>query len=453
MVDIGTLDTVIALVVVILLLSLIVQSIQSFIKKVLKLKSKEIEASLLDLFNAVLRDTTTTRAATTPSRETRAMPAAFAPLPNVSESAKGLLAAVKTELQELGRVNARGYFMVDSLSKSDLLNVIARIAPDKFGLTLQKAVETFAKLESAIATAKENGLPAEVSVAWAKFEGALAPLQQQFRALRTGNGVAPGLIVADVLALRDVAFDDVLELLGKVQEIAAQQKLAGLQADVAAVSAEISNARTALDAALGTFKTRLTETEQWFDTTMQGFEERYHRGMRTYAIAIAAIVVILLNANVFSVYRKIADNQVLRSNLTALAPEISELQETIAKQEADLDESSSPVTRAQLAENKEQLSDLVEMYTDVGLAPLTWHGARLWWDGLLYTNGGSGTWWSRRREDVETLFGWMLMILLLSLGAPFWHDTLESLFGVKNLLRRRNEQQNVEQARGAGNPK
>ena len=64
----------------------------------------------------------------------------------------------------------------------------------------------------------------------------------------------------------------------------------------------------------------------------------------------------------------------------------------------------------------------------------------------------TGGWWNRRGSDFRTLLGWLIMTLLLSLGAPFWHDALESLFGVKNLLRRTNEHRNIEQKRGAGNP-
>jgi hypothetical protein len=452
MLNIDTLDTIIALVVVILLLSLIVQAIQSFVKKLLRLKSNEIEASLLDLFNAVMRDKATTAAPNAPtSRSTKLLPAAFASLPKVSADATNLLAAVKKELQELGRVNARGYFMVDSLSKSDLLNVIARVAPGKFGVQLNAAVSAFAKLEQVIEAAKQKGLPAEVGVVWAQFEGALTPLKQQYASLRAGDGVAPGLIVADVLSLRDVVFGESLALLGKVSEIAAQQKLTALQADVAAVSSAISNARSALDGALGTFKTRLMETEQWFDTTMQSFEERYHRGMRTYAIVIAALVVIFLNANVFTLYQNIADNQILRADLVAAGPKIAKMQEDIAKREAELDANATPTTRKQLEEQKEELQSLVKTYTDIGFEPISWNGLRTWLDGLFA--GPIDEWGRQRLRDVHTLFGWSVMILLLSLGAPFWHDTLESLFGVKNLLRRRNQQQNVEQASGAGNPK
>ena len=50
------------------------------------------------------------------------------------------------------------------------------------------------------------------------------------------------------------------------------------------------------------------------------------------------------------------------------------------------------------------------------------------------------------------ILGWIVMTMLLRLGAPFWHDARQSLFGVKNLLQKKNEQRNVEQARGAGNP-
>lgn len=49
MVSSDALDNLIAILFVLLTLSLVVQSIQSLIKKLLKLKSRQIEESLLDL--------------------------------------------------------------------------------------------------------------------------------------------------------------------------------------------------------------------------------------------------------------------------------------------------------------------------------------------------------------------------------------------------------------------
>ena len=48
------LNNLIAMVVVLLVLSLVVQSVQSGLKKMLKIKSRQIEDSLVDLFEHVL---------------------------------------------------------------------------------------------------------------------------------------------------------------------------------------------------------------------------------------------------------------------------------------------------------------------------------------------------------------------------------------------------------------
>jgi hypothetical protein len=62
-------------------------------------------------------------------------------------------------------------------------------------------------------------------------------------------------------------------------------------------------------------------------------------------------------------------------------------------------------------------------------------------------------WWDSTQQLFHMLFGWLGMAALLSIGAPFWHDALETLFGVKNLLRKRGDIKNVETERGAGQPK
>jgi len=64
----------------------------------------------------------------------------------------------------------------------------------------------------------------------------------------------------------------------------------------------------------------------------------------------------------------------------------------------------------------------------------------------------SREWWASRRHDINGLFGWGIMALLLSVGAPFWQDALESLFGIKNLLRKKSDTKNVEEQQG-GQPR
>jgi hypothetical protein len=61
--------------------------------------------------------------------------------------------------------------------------------------------------------------------------------------------------------------------------------------------------------------------------------------------------------------------------------------------------------------------------------------------------------WNGFFHTVEILLGWILMTLLLSVGAPFWEDTLESLFGLKNIINASSETKNVEKKSGTGQPK
>jgi Na+-transporting methylmalonyl-CoA/oxaloacetate decarboxylase gamma subunit len=62
--DLGILNTVIAMVIVLLVLSLLVQSVQMLLKKILKLKSKQIEDSLKDLFDQAIAGATQESSAT-----------------------------------------------------------------------------------------------------------------------------------------------------------------------------------------------------------------------------------------------------------------------------------------------------------------------------------------------------------------------------------------------------
>lgn len=452
MLNVDTLDNVIAVVVVILLLSLIVQSVQAVIKKALKIKSKQLEDSLLDLFDAVLRGRTEPRAKSY-------APTAFSPSAAkvAGEPAKKLLESVREQMRALGRVSSTGNFMIDSLSKSDLLKIIARVGPDDivpgFIDRLEQALQKINAIDTAVKAVNASTLPAEANALFAKLQAALAPLRQQYKTLMAGGAVDRKLIVADIIALRDVIFDDSLELLAGAQKVVAQQNVPAAAAALASVTAAITEAREALDDAFGAFKAKLGEMEQWFDTTMQGFEERYHRGMRTWSLIIAAAVVVYLNANPFSIYRSVATNEVLRATLVNGGTEIKTLADTLAEAEKKDETDPKPATLEDVKKKRAELEQVVGIYTSYGFEPLTLRSVGAWLDGLIYCNAGEGTWWGRRGNDVRTLFGWMIMTMLLSLGAPFWHDALESLFGVKNLLRKRTETQNVEQRRGAGNPK
>ena len=275
------------------------------------------------------------------------------------------------------------------------------------------------------------------------------------------------------------------------------------------IASAITNLRHTYDNALAPFRNKLREVESWYDTVMQSFEERYARGMKTWSVVISFVVVVFLNANFFNIYRNISANDVMRSliiqkgqetlersrqstaaaaNTQAAAPTpatpapspvptvpsppaaAAEQATTAGTQAASngTTTATQPGTAASAEQLKKDLASVreavksdVDLYSGFGFAPLSWGQLRYWWttwraplavqDGQPYRQ--SNVWWGHRKNDFVGLVGWIITTLLLSVGAPFWQDTLESLFGVKNLLRKSSDTKNVEDKEGTGQPK
>jgi hypothetical protein len=321
----GTLDLIISIVIVLLVLSLIVQSIQSVIKKLLKLKSNVVFDSMQDLFKYI---------------DTEKL---------VGKTPQQLVDEVTEEFKKLGRVSLiRKNPMLDSIAKGDLQKILEKLYADK-----------------------------------------LRP-----------------------------------------------------------------------------------HVENWFDTVMQGFDERYARHMKSVALVISFLVVILLNANFFNIYRRIAGSDTVRAEILAKGPEVLKLAEAANKAAESAQPKSSPEpspgqtpnpptstptdstaaatkSREEIAKEINELRGLVKQSEDLGLKPLR-PGQVC--DFVL----GRGVWqgpdkpflWVRATHGGKVLLGWTIMALLLSVGAPFWQDTLESLFGIKNLLRKKSDTKNVEDDKG-----
>ena len=223
--------------------------------------------------------------------------------------------------------------------------------------------------------------------------------------------------------------------------------------------------------------------EAWFETVMQSFEERYTRHMKSVAVCISLVVVVYLNANFFRIYRDLSTSDVRRALVAEQAPNIlgrvehqEELEEagrvvagyigdyesfgfspltwdqtcgwfrSLGGQTLLRDERGRPVNVANEAITKDCVQVNKEGNSILGKDGKTRDCERVWRPMT------SQEWWASRRQDANGLLGWGVMALLLSVGAPFWQDALESLFGIKTLLRKKSETKNVEEQKG-GQPK
>lgn len=417
MVDLGVLDNVIGVVVVILLLSMVVQSLQGFAKKLSKFKSRQIEKSLQALF---------------------AKAAASAP-----EQGAATASSVLDHFKDLGRVTAMNTHAVESIAKADLSKVVTSIEastvlPQKAKDSMASMLKAVQQAQQAIDAVASIQLPADAAAKLAELRQAIAPLIAHVEQLvDAGGNLKPELIVREVNDIRQFPAADLLRLIHELQvqleqAAAATPNNAVLQQAVSAAK-ELARAGTALQTRISEVTARLRERveaiEAWYDTVMQGFEERYARHMRTWTFIISLIVAVVLNADLAQIYKHMATDQVSQQ---VLIDQVKKYQDQ--RPQADPSQTIQQMTSQVNAE----LDDALANYPAMGLELLDWGD---WWSGT--------TPW----QKTKSVIGWLLMAFLLSLGAPFWQDALESLFGLKNLLRSKGQVQNVEQRSGAGNVK
>jgi hypothetical protein len=417
MIDLGVLDNVIGVVVVILLLSMVVQSLQSFVKKLTKFKSRQIEKSLEKLLM-------------------QAAPTA---------PAQGAATAndVLEHFKQLGRVTTMNRHAVESIAKNDLTKIVASVESSAFlPEGIKEAVTHFltsaVQAEAAIEALLDIELPPDAAAKLAELRQKLGPVFAEGKRLANATGSARAeLIMRDLFALRDFPSNDVLRLVSEVQAATAQtaakspdnavlQKAAAAAKDLNTIANEV---HAKLGAVVAPMRERIASIERWYDTVMQGFEERYARHMRTWAFVISLIVTVVMNADLSEMYKRMATDDISKQLV------VSQLQAFQQQRQATQAASTPEEATRQL---QAELDQALDAYPAMGLEPLDW-GEWL----------GNTTW----GQKAESIVGWLVMAFLLSLGAPFWHDILESLFGLKNFLRNRTQTQNVEQRSGEGNPK
>lgn len=548
--NLDTLNTLIAVVFVLLVLSMIVQSVQEVIKKLLKLKSRQIEESLVDLFENLLG-----QGEQTPETEQQPGAANLQPIAKIKNSkflerarmplrqlitspstqaskpAREMFDAVMKEFRDIGRTSASSKRMLDSISKEDLMKVLQRLGANgllpNFTAQLNKALEKFLSLEAGLQQAEAilPTLDGDAGAKFAKLRDLLAPLFNDLKGLLNGDdSLKPNVLLADALNLRNVKFSEAMDLLGEVQQQvdtalaaatddARKAELKQAQAGLRDAIQHLSALGEKLDAALAPLRAKVSEVENWFDTVMQSFEERYARGMKTVAFVISLIVAVSLNANIFNIYRDVSTQPAKRQLLLDQAQKRvkdesekptatptpastspnqnsgkntdsqkkianSEPSTTPGKQEKNLElahnvvlqaptgtakasdsptataspiPSSSPMPTASpspspsptatptpsMKEAFQEIDKNAELFSSFGFKSLSEEMKSI-----------SGVW-----QFLQMLIGWVLMAALLSVGAPFWNDTLQSLFGVKNLLQKKSDIKNVEQQAGAGQPK
>ncbi len=151
-----------------------------------------------------------------------------------------------------------------------------------------------------------------------------------------------------------------------------------------------------------------SEIDKWFDLSLKPVEERYRRRMRLGALGSALLVVLAVNADALGIIRRARTDPRFRAAVAAQAGALWTADSTVRALEAAGAAGADSGLAAARARR-----DTLAMAVVRG--------------DTLQLLGYPPKW----RFSAPWLFGVLLTTLLVGLGAPFWHDVLEAVFGLK----------------------
>lgn len=155
-----------------------------------------------------------------------------------------------------------------------------------------------------------------------------------------------------------------------------------------------------------------TAIEGWFNDAMDRVSGWYKRRTQTWTIIVALAITLLANADTIHIARRLWADPVLRSAIVEEAKvRAQKPRPRISVEYQDEDDPTNPtvtVNEGNQVSGKEQ--ELL--------------GQVLGWRGSLTDNS-----W---RDWGERLLGWLLTVLALSLGAPFWFDMLNKFMNIRS---------------------
>lgn len=146
------------------------------------------------------------------------------------------------------------------------------------------------------------------------------------------------------------------------------------------------------DTALETAQSNITG---WFDDAMDRVSGWYKRKIQILSLAVALIVSVAINANTFVIANDLWNDPVLRQSVVEMS------QSTIV---GCRDPKEVATCERNIAQLQKRLRPL----------PLGWSES----DKFVLS--------------IETIFGWVLTALAVSLGAPFWFEVLNKLNSIRS---------------------
>jgi hypothetical protein len=233
--------------------------------------------------------------------------------------------------------------------------------------------------------------------------------------------------------------------------------------------------RTLLEDAGGDADGLKRNIEIWFNQSMERVAGWYKRRTQLWVFALGLVVTVTTNADTLRIVQALWRDPALRQAVAARAERYAAAAQQAESQPAPgpaasippfppYDQPVDPMDRFNAAMTElHQLELPIGWRTRQEMAELAEEDASIAarrdqevWPGTLFVDGFGAVFASWRRAVAAHWFGWLLTILAISLGAPFWFDMLNKVIAIRGVGKspeeRPKEPKQIQQALQPGRP-
>jgi hypothetical protein len=177
-------------------------------------------------------------------------------------------------------------------------------------------------------------------------------------------------------------------------------------ANSAIIPANVKSAMSAFGTTAANDAAQLQKSvEDWYNSAMDRVSGWYKRRTQIIIFILGAILCVVVNADCIDYAKRLSEDASLRQGVVAFA-------QVAAKNDPSKDDKTKP---------EDKVRDVIKSLDGIGLP--------IGWDQLDRTPSGY------LKATPGHLFGWLLTAFAISLGAPFWFDTLNKLMVVRSTVK------------------
>ena len=159
-----------------------------------------------------------------------------------------------------------------------------------------------------------------------------------------------------------------------------------------------------------------------FDNTLRKINEEYKKKIQLWTFICAFLIAAFMNASFFDIYENISTNSEIKAQLVSNTTSIINEMEKMEKQISEFDKEKSKNIQEEFIKTNKELISITEMLPKKKQL-FGWED-----DEFCKTMG------------FNKLIGFLISALLISFGAPFWHDYLKSFINIRKTIAETSRQ-------------